>query len=259
MRRIGIIKAMRAEAAPLIERLGLLPVATPWDDRLPPRLFGGASHGLQVDLVWLGRDERHGVDLIGTSAATLAATLLLTHRPVDLIVSAGTAGGFIARGGSIGTVYLSRSPICFLDRRVPIDGFRESALGEHPCVDASGLADALGLETGVVSTGDSLDATPPDLERMHRLGTHAKEMEAGAVAWVASLLGVPMLAVKAITDLVDGPHPTEAEFLEHLHTASDHLAEAIERLVEHLGSSGGDAGGLYTVQPIRPGSAPGPG
>ncbi|MEL7485250.1 MAG: 5'-methylthioadenosine nucleosidase, partial [Planctomycetota bacterium] len=227
MHRIGIVKAMEAEAGPVIERLELREVPMPWDDRLPPRLWTGTYAGIEVDLVWLGRDERHGVDLIGTSAATLATTVLLTHRAIDVVISAGTAGGFIGRGGDIGTVYLSTSPICFHDRRVPIDGLRESAIGEHPCMDASALADELGYELGVVSTGDSLDAPPLDLEAMDRLGTHAKEMEAAAVAWIASLHGVPMLAVKAITDLVDGPHATEAEFLEHLHTASDRLAEAV--------------------------------
>ncbi len=233
-KRIGIVKAMDAEARPVVDRLALREVAVPWDDRLPPRLFTGAAHGIEIDLVWLGRDDRHGVDLIGTSAATLATTLLLTHRPIDLVLSAGTAGGFLSRGGDIGKVYLSRGPICFHDRRVPIVGFREAALGEHPCIDASDLARELGYELGVVSTGDSLDAPPQDLEAMHRLGTHAKEMEAAAVAWIASLHGVPMLAVKAITDLVDGPHATESEFMEHLHTASDRLGEAVDRIVAAL-------------------------
>ncbi len=236
MHRIGIVKAMKAEALPLIERLGLREGPPPWDERLPPRLWSGTHAGVEIDLIWLGRDERHGVDLIGTSAATLATTLLLTHRSIDWVISAGTAGGFVSRGGAIGKVYLGRSPICFHDRRVPIEGFRESALGEHPCMDATELSRELGYELGVVSTGDSLDAPPQDLEAMDRLGTHAKEMEAAAVAWIASLHGVPMLAVKAITDLVDGPHATEAEFLEHLHTASDRLAEAVARVIACLPS-----------------------
>lgn len=230
-RRIGIVKAMLAEASPPIKRLELRETPAPWDDRLPPRLWTGTHAGVAIDLVWLGRDVRHGVDLIGTSAATLATTLLLTNRAIDLVISAGTAGGFVSRGGDIGKVYFSKTPICFHDRRVPIEGFREAALGEHPCIDASELARELGYELGVVSTGDSLDAPPQDLEAMHSLGTHAKEMEAAAVAWIACRMGVPMLAVKAITDLVDGPHATEAEFMEHLHTASDRLAEAVEQIV----------------------------
>ncbi|MEL6795640.1 MAG: 5'-methylthioadenosine nucleosidase [Planctomycetota bacterium] len=239
MHRIGIVKAMRAEARPLIERLGLRSVPVPWDVRLPPKLWTGTHGGVEVDLVWLGEDARHGVDLIGTSAATLATSLLLSHRSIDVVISAGTAGGFASRGGVIGKVYLSRNSICFHDRRVPIDGLRESAMGDHPCIDAAALADELGYERGVVSTGDSLDAPLADIETMERLGTHAKEMEAAAVAWVASLHGVPMVAIKAITDMVDGPHATEAEFMEHLHTASDRLAAAVERVVPRIATYAG--------------------
>ena len=35
-------------------------------------------------------------------------------------------------------------------------------------------------------------------------GAAVKEMEAAAVAYVAALFGTPLLAVKAITDIVDG-------------------------------------------------------
>ena len=40
-----------------------------------------------------------------------------------------------------------------------------------------------------------------------------------------------MLSLKAVTDLVDGPHPTEQEFLENLHTASAALAEKVVQAV----------------------------
>ena len=77
MHRIGIIKAMQAEARPLIERLGLRETPPPWDRCLPPKLWTGTHAGVEIDLVWMGQDDRHSVDLIGTAAATLAATLLL--------------------------------------------------------------------------------------------------------------------------------------------------------------------------------------
>jgi len=37
---------------------------------------------------------------------------------------------------------------------------------------------------------------------------------------------VPLCAVKAVTDLVDGEHPTHEEFERHLHTASEALSES---------------------------------
>ena len=41
-------------------------------------------------------------------------------------------------------------------------------------------------------------------------GAAVKEMEAAAVAYVAALFGTPLLAVKAITDIVDGERATGA-------------------------------------------------
>lgn len=43
-----------------------------------------------------------------------------------------------------------------------------------------------------------------------------KEMEAAGIAHVATMFGVPLVAVKAITDIVDGDKPTPDEFMENL-------------------------------------------
>ena len=59
-------------------------------------------------------------------------------------------------------------------------------------------------QEGVVSSGNSLDFTKEDMERMLRHGVAVKEMEAAAIAWSAHLFGTPMFALKSITDIVDG-------------------------------------------------------
>lgn len=43
-----------------------------------------------------------------------------------------------------------------------------------------------------------------------------KEMEAAGIAHVATMFGVPLIAIKAITDIVDGDKPTQDEFMENL-------------------------------------------
>ena len=73
-----------------------------------------------------------------------------------------------------------------------------------------------------------------DAERIERTATIAKDMEAAAIAWVADQHEKPLCAVKAVTDLVDGEHPSHEEFERHLHTASDALSEAVEQLLKHL-------------------------
>ena len=55
-----------------------------------------------------------------------------------------------------------------------------------------------------MSSGNSLDFTKEDMERMLQHGVAVKEMEAAAIAWSAHLFGTPMFALKSITDIVDG-------------------------------------------------------
>jgi hypothetical protein len=50
-----------------------------------------------VHVVWNGRCDVHNVDYVGTVPAALSAYLATQHFNPDLIISAGTAGGFKAR------------------------------------------------------------------------------------------------------------------------------------------------------------------
>ncbi|MFN3165941.1 MAG: 5'-methylthioadenosine nucleosidase [Phycisphaeraceae bacterium] len=225
-----LLYAMEDEALPLIRGLALTDkqfLAPP----MPMRWYDGEVNGLRVDVVVMGSDRRFGVDCIGTQPAAVAAQLALQQLEPDLLINAGTCGGFIKRGGQIGKVYLTGGPFYFHDRRVPLAPFEPYADGGWRLCDVASWADALGLEQGVVSSGNSLDMNADDAERIERAGTHAKDMEAAAIAWVADQHQTPMCAVKAVTDLVDGEHPTHEEFERHLHTASEALSEAVERLL----------------------------
>lgn len=114
---------MEAEAAPLIAHLGL----TLQKDAIPPpapcTVYSGAQDGAQVHVVVNGKCATHGVDSVGTVPAAVTAYLALqTFRP-DLIVSAGTAGGFGSQGARIGDIFVSTATINH-DRRIPL-GVRE--------------------------------------------------------------------------------------------------------------------------------------
>ena len=79
-----------------------------------------------------------------------------------------------------------------------------------------GLAAAAGIKTGVVTTSDSLDNTGRDMELMLSEGAVVKEMEAAAVAWVCKQINIPFVALKGVTDLVDGGAATREEFDSNL-------------------------------------------
>ncbi len=232
---IVLLMAMRDEARGIIGRLGLVQVeARPWASWLPMRLYEGVIDGERVALVLLGVDPATGVDCIGPEGATLGARAAVDELGAGLIVNAGAAGGFEARGQAVGDVILSGGPFWYHDRRIPLGDFEAYGRGGYTTADVSRLADHLGLPTGVVSTGASLDAPASDLMEMGRTGAAAKDMEGAAIAWVAKLAGVELVSLKAITDLVDHPAPTGEQFMANLHVAMERLTDELERCVRAL-------------------------
>ena len=242
--RIALIFAMEAEARPLIDALGLVEDGAFGDSALPFRHFRGPLPRypeVEILLSLNGQDVRFGVDNIGTEPATLNAYITMSRFKPHLCINAGTAGGFSKRGGAIGDVYISHQPFRFHDRRIPLPGFEAYGVGSYPFADFSGnlskVAFQLGLKEGVITTGNSLDHTDRCLEIIDQNEGAAKEMEAAAIAWVAWMIKVPFVALKSITDIVDGAHPTSEEFLRNLSHASLKLQEKTLAFLNHLASS----------------------
>ena len=225
-----IVMAMGAEAAPVLDALDASPI-----EAVPPLPFAwyrATRGGCEVVVAVNGRDARHAVDKIGTQPAALNTYLVVErHRP-DLVITAGTAGGWARAGGEIGDVYLSLDRFVYHDRRIAIPGYDEYGIGSYPAVDARGLAAQIGARLGVVNTGNSLDETEDDRRMIHASGACVKDMEAAAVAWIGELLDVPVLAVKALTDLVDSHVDTVEQFEANLATASRRLCDALVRVID---------------------------
>jgi 5'-methylthioadenosine nucleosidase len=230
MNRIVVVMAMAAEAAPILDRLGA--VVHDAEDATGFVWHRAERRGCEVIVACNGVDARHGVDAIGTVPAALNAFLVArTHRP-ELLVTAGTAGGWAHRGAEIGDVYVSAGRFVYHDRRIDLPGFSAYGVGGFPAVNATALADALGFKTGVVTTGNSLDESADDRRMIAASGASIKDMEAAAVAWVGDVLRVPVLGVKAITDLVDAHADTAAQFQANLAMASDRLCDALVRVLD---------------------------
>jgi hypothetical protein len=62
----------------------------------------------------------------------------------------------------------------------------------------------------VVSTGNSLDCSPTDEPILKANEAAVKDMEGAAIAYTAQLMATPLIAIKSVTDIVDGEHPTRA-------------------------------------------------
>ena len=230
--RICFMFAMHAEAAPLIEKYGLEEVKD-FFAPLPPKLFKGSHNGKEIFAVLNG--QQNGLDLVGCEPATLTTQIVISKLNPELIINAGTCGAFKANGANIGDVYLSKAPINFHDRRVgDSGGWYEMGVGFYPCVDATEIAKDLGFKQGNCTTGSSLDMADEDLALIRKNGGELKDMEAAAIAWVASLYNTPLMCVKSVTDLCDGGRATEEEFRENLSLASNNVKDACIKIMDYL-------------------------
>jgi 5'-methylthioadenosine nucleosidase len=234
---------MEAEAMPMIERLGLKkddpPVIAP---PAPCISYSGTDWGMKIHLVCFGKCPGTGMDTVGTAPASLFSYLAIQAFSPDVVVSAGTAGGFKCKGASIGDVFVATNTVNH-DRRIPIPGFAEYGVDKRVTMSAPKLTAALNFKSGVCSSGNSLDYTKEDMELMMEHEACVKEMEAAAISWSASLFCCPVLCLKSITDIVDGDRPAQDEFLENLHKAAAALQEAVPRTLEFFG--GKTLGDLY--------------
>lgn len=234
---IALQFAMAVEAAPLVAKLGAtFTKQAPYGFQIAQAALDGTALVIAVP----GAHPRFGVDSIGSVAASLLTNTLIDRYQPRLLINAGTAGGFEARGGAVGDVYLGTGAAVFHDRRIQLAGFDAMGPGHYPLQGDAAFAQRVGLKHGVVSSGDSLDCTPEDARQLAALGASVKEMEAAAVGWVCERRGVPLMLVKAITDLVDHHESTAEQFTRNAALAVQRLTEALLRVlprVAHLGQS----------------------
>lgn len=233
IRTVAVLFAMDIEAAPLIERFGLQE-----PKNIEGREFGFRAYQTKVNKLNLcvlvnGKSSRFGVDNIGTEAAAINSYLAIRNFKPDLLISAGTAGGFASRGSHIGDIYFSEGQVVYHDHRIPIAGFEEYGRGSYPVLKLARLPEQFGAKRGVVSTGNSLDATGTDLALMELAGAAVKDMEAAAIARVCEETGTAFFAVKSITDLADDPNNHNV-FLQNYAIASAALGTLLERVLRFL-------------------------
>lgn len=239
MQKISIIMAMKSEAESLIQRLKLSRENQPFRPGIPFEVYRGNLEKVQLSLLISGTDPDYLVDNVATVPAALMTYLAVEKFEPDMLLNAGTAGGIAGQGCEIGDVYLSSGKFCFHDRRIPLPGFDQYGMGLYPTYDTSAIAKDLQLKTGTVSTGNSLDLLDKDMQIIRANQAIIKDMEAAAIAWVCQTLSVPMIAIKAITDLIDEDTPTETQFMKNLHQAATNLQVKTIEVIKHLQHHGG--------------------
>ncbi|ESQ53633.1 hypothetical protein EUTSA_v10026821mg [Eutrema salsugineum] len=231
---IVFIVAMQKEAQPLIDKFGLVKdVNSPFPKEVAWVLFNGMYKDLNINIVCPGKDATLGVDSVGTVPASLVTYASIQAIQPDLIINAGTAGGFKAKGASIGDVYIVSSA-AFHDRRIPVPVLDLYGVGMRKAFPTPNLIKELNLKVGRLSTGDSMDMSPHDKESITANDATVKDMEGAAVAYVADIFKVPTILMKAVTDIVDGNRPTSEEFLENLAAVTAKLYESATKVIDFI-------------------------
>lgn len=233
---VMVVIAMQAEALPLVETLQLVEdddVATIFPKGAPWKKYSGELGGLNVHIVVPGKDKTLGVDSVGTVPSSLLTYAAAAALRPDLIINAGTAGGFQAKGANIGDVYIA-TEFANHDRRIPIPIFDKYGVGTIEAIPVGKLIKDLKLKEGKLSTGNSLDMSKQDEEYIKANDATVKDMEGAALAYVADMLAIPLISVKAVTDIVDGDKPTVEEFLENMSMAASALSKTVPLVLKYV-------------------------
>src|SRR5699024_9281338 len=230
-----ILVAMPEEAAPLVARLeASCPVRTPFTGGV--EAVRGTLAGSPALVVTTG---------IGIAAASAAATWAILDAAPSLVVAAGSCGG-LAAGVEVGTLIVGESftysiadatAFGYAPGQVPGGPERFTAPQERVDAAEEAARRAAGpagprVRRGLMLAGDAFvtaEIAAPMRERFpHALSA---DMETTASARTAEALGVPFVALRAVSDLC-GPAAGQ-----QFHLELDVVAEISARAVEELAST----------------------
>lgn len=231
IRKVLLVVAMDTEAQPIIHELQLHKITHSFSG-LPMQGYSGKQGKVQVLLMMNGQDPINKVQNIGTEAATLSTYLGIEYFHPDLIISIGTAGGVKENGARLKDIYVSQK-IYFVDRRIPMEGYRDYGLGQYESTSLPILNNNHQLKLGVICSEGSFDEEKIDHHMFLKEHCAAIEMEAAGVAWVSMLTKTPMFAMKGITNFVSG-NQIHTEFENNLPSVTSELAIQLKRLIAQL-------------------------
>ena len=228
-----VLVAMEEEAAPLTSRLTDPDVlATPFAAGVSA--VRGRLAGVETVVVTTG---------IGVAAATAAATWgILTLSP-GLVVAAGSCGG-LAADVEVDTVIVGESfawsiadATAFGYAPGQLPGGPERMLAEKAWADRAERAArcdaAAAVRRGLMLSGDAFVTAPlADPMRERFPGALSTDMETTASARTAEALGVPFVALRAVSDLC-GPAAGQQFHLE-LDVVAETSARAVTALAADL-------------------------
>ncbi len=243
------------EAAYFIETLELKLVEN-YFESYPFRVYDNSENmadkkSLKITLLVNGeapenKDKAGNVRMVPTAVALEAYLCKAATKP-DLIINAGTCGGFKYNKANIGDAILvtesfildSNIPISFPvtlenDETIIVEPYKKYATDNIALTKLSVLAKELNLIEGPCGTGNSLDYVARDLVRLEANGAFAKDMELHALAWMCQYNKIPLTSLKIVTDIVELKDPVGPQFVKNLNAAAQSLNVNLIKIIKYI-------------------------
>jgi adenosylhomocysteine nucleosidase len=234
---IGIIGAMEDEVSLLRETMGKVAVQKTGGFEF----YSGKIEGKDVTLLRCG---------IGKVSAAVGCALLIHNFQPDCVINTGSAGGVKAEL-KVGDAIISTG-LVYHDVDVTAFNYAPGQLPGQPQIFpvdeklvklAEDAVDELKTEKilpgsfnhcrGLIGSGDIFMHEPERIEAVRRVfpDIAAVEMEGAAIAHCCRLFSVPVLVIRALSDIAGAESPVS--FDEFLPIASKHSAHIVMKIVKN--------------------------
>lgn len=216
---IGAVIAMDSEAEALLSQMEIENLMTVHGKPV----YSGRAFGKDVLLCVCG------VGKVNAAAGTCA----VLEKGADVVLNFGVAGGLDSRT-QLTEVYLIEKAVQYDFDITQLEGGEIGTLdGEAENFLPLYTPAALDYPRRALGTGDRFNDSPADHDLLIRLGAHIRDMEGAAIAQVCKYAGVPLVSVKAISDIY-GAGSTTQQFENNLARANLNLKAFMQEIIGAL-------------------------
>ncbi|MCD8201394.1 MAG: 5'-methylthioadenosine/S-adenosylhomocysteine nucleosidase [Clostridia bacterium] len=169
---------------------------------------------------------------VGKANAAAAAQMAISDLSADGIINAGTAGALTNRC-QVGSIYGIRDCVQYDFDLTQLNHTKIGTLDEYD-ENFLPLSTFIKYPLRRLATGDRFNDDKGDFRLLTReLGADIRDMECGAIVHVCRHAGVPVYAVKVITD-VAGSGSTPAQFSENFEKCVKYMADNIKDILKEV-------------------------
>ena len=218
---IGAVIAMDSEASALLGQMEVENLITMYGKPV----YKGKAFGKEAAVCVCG------VGKVNAAAGTCAVLSL----GADMVLNFGVAGG-LHKGTDLTEVYLIEKAVQYDFDLVQLNGGTVGTLdGETENYLPLFAPDSLDFPRRALASGDRFNDSAADHALLLQLGADIRDMEGAAIAQVCKYAGVPLVSVKAISD-VYGAGSTTDQFQKNTARAMLNLKAFMGEIFAALGA-----------------------